>query len=345
MTIPIRNLYYLLAYAWDLLEEAQVTEHATEQARTPQELLVRMLLAGTEHLLRRGIDRGYVEREEELRYLRGRILMARLAVKPPVPGRGVACEYDDLTHDVLQNRMLRRALGNSRFLAGLERETQDRAAALYHRLEGIGLARIEGRALRTLQFHRNNRFYRFLLDVAGLLETCSLPTQESGKVQVRDFTKDDQLMPALYERFVFNFLKREQDAYDVRRMAIEWALGPVTEPDRAVLPGMQTDITLVRDDETVIIDTKFYRDALRTHHGASRLHSANLYQMLAYLHNHSLRTAAPPGRVAGILLYPVTSHDFRHEYVLCGHRVTARSVNLTRPWEEIRGELLTLVAH
>ena len=52
-----------------------------------------------------------------------------------------------------------------------------------------------------------------------------------------------------------------------------------------MLPAMRTDIHLKKETEHVIVDTKFYREALQTYHGKSSIHSEHLYQLFSYLKN------------------------------------------------------------
>ncbi len=93
---------------------------------------------------------------------------------------------------------------------------------------------------------------------------------------------------------------------------------------------------------SMILDCKFYGDALTSYHGGVRLHSGNLYQLMAYLKNQ----AVLPGweSVEGILLYPAVSHAFDHRYTLLGHRVRVVSVDLDQAWHVIRAQLLDLLA-
>ena len=65
--IPIRNIYYLLLYAWNRLEEAEVVAVSTENETSLLNLFARVLISGMRHLLRRGLDRGYIPFQEDLR--------------------------------------------------------------------------------------------------------------------------------------------------------------------------------------------------------------------------------------------------------------------------------------
>ena len=44
--------------------------------------------------------------------------------------------------------------------------------------------------------------------------------------------------------------------------------------------------------------------------------------------------------VDGMLLYASTGHEFSFKYVIDGHRIQARSLNLDQDWQGIRADLL-----
>ena len=55
---------------------------------------------------------------------------------------------------------------------------------------------------RRVHLHRNNRYYRFLMNVCELLHDARLPEQKDGKVRFRDFIRDERTLPRLFENFV-----------------------------------------------------------------------------------------------------------------------------------------------
>jgi 5-methylcytosine-specific restriction enzyme subunit McrC len=75
-SIPIRNVYYLLLYAWDQFTPKNQAEVGVESSFDLPNLLGRVLAEGTRRLLRRGSDRGYIGCVDELTGPRGRFLLA-----------------------------------------------------------------------------------------------------------------------------------------------------------------------------------------------------------------------------------------------------------------------------
>lgn len=56
--IPIRNLYYLLCYAWDVLEERDDALVSELDGLSHVELLAKVLSVSVQRLWKRGLDRG-----------------------------------------------------------------------------------------------------------------------------------------------------------------------------------------------------------------------------------------------------------------------------------------------
>lgn len=163
-----------------------------------------------------------------------------------------------------------------------------------------------------------------------------------GNFTCADFRRDERRMGLLFESFVRRFLELEQAAFEVRRDWISWSLSSVDPAHDAYLPAMQTDITLTRPGRRVIVETKFYAEPLRVGRwGDRKLRERDLYQLFAYLENlaHGPRPAD-----AGVILYAggVDRFDVRFEHDRWPVRFL--TLDLDRPWPEIRGQLLSLVA-
>jgi 5-methylcytosine-specific restriction enzyme subunit McrC len=69
--IPIENLYYLLCYAWNRLDEAEIVDVDLEPETKVLDLLAKVLVNGVNHVVRRGLDRGYVVHEESVAGIKG----------------------------------------------------------------------------------------------------------------------------------------------------------------------------------------------------------------------------------------------------------------------------------
>ena len=347
--IPILNVYYLLCYAWGRIQERDTSRLTTlDSLSTVQDLLGKVLAGGVNHLFRRGIDRGYVERREDLAGIRGKLAVSETAKRAlRVQGRA-ACDFEELSVDVLPNRILRTTLHrllNRRIK--LDHVVRSEIRSAYRRLDGVSRTRLKRNTFSQVQLGGNRRLYQFLLSVCRLLYESTLVDENTGCMAFRDFRRDEATMWALFEEFVTGFYRREQHVYSVNPggRRIDWMDADAeTDTDRSRIPIMEADIILESPERRIVLDTKYYRDALARGRdsGTGKLHSGNLYQLLAYVRN---RQGTNPGWPVheGILLYPEVRKPLRVDIRLEGFRIQARTVNLDRDWRHIHREMLEII--
>ena len=356
--IPILNVYYLLCYAWNQVQEKDaraVTD--TERLESVQDLLGKVLASGVNRLLKRGIDRGYVERREDLAGVRGKLLMGETVKRALRAKSRAACAFEELSPDILPNRILRSSLDSLRKLGErsggvalqpsprLDRSIHQEVAAAYHRMEGVSVQLLTRRTFGLVQIDRNRRLYRFLLEVCRLVHDRRLVGDRPGERNFYDFRRDEAMMWKLFEDFVTGFYSKEQSRFAVnaRGRAIQWAPAPRgTEADQARIPKMEADLILESSDRRVVLDTKFYGNALGGRGKVGKLNSGNLYQLLTYLRNREAGEPDESRRHEGILLYPQVDERLRVDVCLEGFRIQACTVDLNADWRNIHDEMLEI---
>ena len=342
--IPILNVYYLLCYAWGHAQERDTRRLASlDGLSSVHDLLGKVLATGVNRLFRRGIDRGYVERREDLAGIRGDTAKRALRAR----GRA-ACDFEELSADILPNRILRTSLRH--LLAretGLHCGVRAEVRSAYSRLDGISHLRLRRSTFGRVQLGGSRRLYLFLLSVCRLLHESLIVDEKTGRSSFRDFRRNEATMWKLFEQFVTGFYEREQREYRVNPTGrrIRWAeRGWATEADRLRIPIMEADVILESTERRIIMDTKYYTSALSGWGGGpGKLHSPNLYQLLAYLRNREATRPNGP-KHEGILLYPQVETPFRVDVRLEGFRIQARTVDLNQRWQDIHREMLGTVA-
>ena len=340
--IPILNVYYLLCYAWRHMEEAEIVSSSElERLHQVQDLLGRVLAAGVHRLIRRGIDRDYQKVYEEIAGVRGKLLIGD-TVKQALRIQGrTACMTEELSHDVLHNRLLKSTLRDLLRVRRLNDSVRSEVRSAYRGLMGISELRVTRQAFRRVQLDRNRRLYRFLLAVSRLIHESLLVGEAAGQGHFFDFRQEDRQMWRLFEEFVTEFLRREQRIFRVNPSGrrIRWSGTAGAPADLAKIPRMEADVILESASRRIILDTKYYGRSLTQ---KSTMHSPNLYQLLAYLRNRQALHPDGP-KHEGILLYPVVGKPLRVDVQLEGFRLQARSLDLAQPWQEIHRTLLTAV--
>ena len=126
-----------------------------------------------------------------------------------------------------------------------------------------------------------------------------------------------------------------------RGRKIKWVDEGTSEHLRSKVPEMEADLILESPDRRIIMDAKFYQNALGGRFGG-KLHSDNLYQLLAYLRNRDA-TAAPGPKHDGILLYPSVNSTVAVDVCLEGFPIRVRTIDLAQRWENIHLDMLSVV--
>lgn len=340
MTIPIQNIYYLLCYAWDKLQEGEIINVSPEDCSTMADLFARVLENGLTHLLIRGLDRDYIQEEEETSSLRGKFDVTTTIKRNLLRQSRVFCVVDSLSYDVTHNQIIKATLRSLLSCSDLDRQRRDRLLRLYRRLDDVSAVQLNPQIFERVQLHRNNAWYRFLLQVCRLIYDNLLINETTGESRFRDFLRNERQMRYLFEKFVLNFYRREQSTFRVKSEIIDWQLVEATSEDLKYLPRMRTDVSLTSDTRKIVIDTKYYADCLQSYYEHQSIHSNNLYQLFAYLKNLQILHEQP---IEGVLLYPTVGSSLSLRYRIQGHSIQIVTVDLNADWQKIRHQLLGLL--
>ncbi|MDT8370250.1 MAG: hypothetical protein RQ745_13670, partial [Longimicrobiales bacterium] len=300
MSIPVRNFYYLLCYAWRELDERGLAERgdAGEFQRTG-DLFGTVLARGVMRLTRRGLDRDYRARTERVQGIRGRIdFAATLRTQALLHGRTV-CEVDDLSPDVLKNRILATTL-DLLLASELRSDVRDAVHLARDRMGRITPVALSEGVFTRVRLGQDRRQYRFLLEVARLLYRTRLVDEGRGASTFREISLGDLKEWQLFERFAHRFFELEQRAFQVRAQTrLAWA--GLAGPGADAVQGMHPDLVLESPTRRIVLDTKYYTRPLTERYGVEKVRAGNLYQLFAYVTN--LQATHPDGpRWEGVLL-------------------------------------------
>lgn len=332
--VVVRNVYYMMAYAFRTLDVDDFERLKTEPFDNLADLLAAILTIGISSQRRRGFEHDYSSRNEDLLGIRGRIDMRGTAHHRASQRNEVCCEYDEFTEDTYKNRILKTCAGlfvRDPEVPEARRRELKRALVSMRDVGEVDPARIEWARLR---YHRNNGSYRLLMNVCYMVAQSLILTTDQGETSLASFTSGQRLH-ALYEVFVLEYFRKEHPELGVSAKVID---RKASEDAPAFLPQLCTDITLEHGDRMLIIDAKCYGRILGTHHDKEILSPANLNQIQSYVMHAAYGTGLD---VQGMLLYALTeSEDARHEsWDEIGHTWHCRTLDLGCEFEDIAAQL------
>jgi len=333
--IPVQNIYYMLSYAFQVLNEQGYKDIATEQFDNVAELCAAILSKGIAVQLKRGLGKEYIPQTEALSSLRGKIDITESIKTQSLLRKQLICTYDDFTVNSYLNRILKSTM-ELLLHADLSKARKKALRKLM-----IYFADVDVLDVHTInwniRYDRNNQSYRMLVSVCYLVIKGLLQTNTDGSTRLMDFI-DEQRMCRLYEKFILEYYRKEYPEITARASQIPWQLD---DGFSDMLPVMQSDITLSKGNRTLIIDAKYYAHNTQTQYDVHTLHSGNLYQIFTYVKNKDAEYGDAPHEVSGMLLYAKTDEQIQpdHVYHMSGNKISVRTLDLNCSFSEIAIQL------
>lgn len=334
----------MLSYAFKSLREITYKQVEAEDFVNIHNLFAAILTKAVSQQLKRGLYRNYRNNQVDLPVVRGKINLTQ-TIKQKMQGcLLINCEYDDLTENNLFNQILKETM-----LLLLKQDSVDqkykislkRELLLFSQVERIDLKQVQW---PKLKFNRINQTYQMLMAICQLIVQGMLLTDETGEYYLADFIAE-QRMTKLFEKFVLNYYDQEfasaYRTFTARASQIPWA----TDDNNEMLPIMQTDVTLSCQKTILIIDTKYYQQALQHNYGASTINSNNLYQIFTYVKNKEVQMVEKDYQISGMLLYAKTDEKYFRDqvYHIQGNQISVKALDLNQKFAELSKQLDQIV--
>ncbi len=337
-SILIKNIYYMLSYAYIQLAQEGYENVEKEEFENIHNLFAAILAKGIGRQLKQGLYREYVERTVNLPTLRGKIDINGIVKNKLARQKLISCEFDELSENNILNQIIKATamvLIRQKTVRANHKSDLKKEMLFFSNVDDIEPEEIHWSRVR---FQRNSNNYRMLIGICQLVIEGMLLTTEKGEYKLASFIKPN-LMSKLYEKFILEYYNQEHKELDAKCSQIPWGLDNGVD---AMLPIMQTDITLTQGNKTLIIDAKYYTETLQEHYDRKTAHSNNLYQIFTYVKNKEVQlkdTLHEP--VGGMLLYAKTEEDTYPDvdYSMSGNRIGIHTLDLNQKFSHIRAQL------
>lgn len=349
MSIPVRNIWWLMLYASDLGPAANPAKLAAEDL--PEhipELVAEVLALAVEERQRRQLSTAFLPRQAVISRVRGRIdhlpterhfLLAK--------GR-VACRFEELSIDSPRNRYVRTALDTiARLVKPQDLAHRCRALAAGLRQQGV-LGEAPSRSqISTERFGPHDQADQPMLAAARLAMDLLLPAEEAGPNTLLDPKRCMHWLRRLYEKAIGGFYRLHLPAgqWEVSTgKVLKWPIEDATAGIGRVFPSMRTDIVLDRRDQPcrLVIDTKFTSVFGKGWYRELSLKTGYVYQLYAYLRSQEGRGDPWADQAGGLLLHPAIDGNVDESVQIQGHRLRFATVDLAGEHLTIKQRLLEL---
>ena len=340
-SIIIKNIYYMLSYAFTTLNQGGYEDVATEEFENMHNLFAAILAKGIGRQLKQGLYREYLNCKEDVAVVRGKIDMPGTIQHRLTRRRVLTCEYNELSENNLLNQILKTTVMILLRHTRVDQEYKNdlkKEMLFFSNVDTINPSRIRWSAIR---FQRNNNTYRMLISLCQLILEGMLQTTESGEYKLASFI-DEQHMNRLYEKFILEYYAMECPQVTATASQIPWALD---DGVGTLLPVMQSDIMLTQGNRVLIIDAKYYTHTMQTQYDVHTLHSNNLYQIFTYVKNKDTSFGDELHTVSGMLLYAATDEAIQpdNSYQMSGNKISVQTLDLNQDFSEIASQLNAIV--
>ena len=308
------RLIHMLAVTYDLPIEAGAIAQLGWQRETVLELLIRLFCAKLTDAVRQGMPRHYLEHEDDLPALRGRLDVTRQFSTLAVSPQKVACRFDALSPDIALNRVMCAAVSKlSRLTAVPDNQRALRELGFVY----ADVADVPPSELRwdRIVLDRTNRRWRDLLSLARLFLSDRHQQTSAGIIDGHALLFE---MNVLFEKYVERILSqalagtgfRVSSQGGHRDCLYEGDIGRFrTRPDLIIRQG---------EEIALIIDTKWKRITARIDDVKQGVSQADVYQLMAYGRLYDCTNV--------ILLYPHHG-DLPPDPICRGYSIAARGAD------------------
>ena len=335
--IPIHNVYYMLSYAFQILNEQSYKSIATEQFHNTADLMAAILSKGIATQIKRGLGKEYILRTEALSSLRGKMDITESIKTQTILKKQMWCTYDEFSVNGTKNRIIKSTLELllKSDIPKYRKKELRKLIIFFSEVENIDLHSVNW----NMKYDRNNKTYRMLISICYLVVNGLLQTNLDGNTKIMDFL-DEQSMFRLYEKFILGYYKKHYTELSPSASRIPWSVD-----NTIMLPVMQSDIHLQKGNTVLIIDAKYYSHTTRVKYDNHILHSNNMYQIFTYVKNCDYAFGEEDHKVSGILLYAKTEEEIQPDniYQMHGNQITVKTLDLNQKFDIIAKQLDDIV--
>lgn len=341
-SIFIKNIYYMLSFAFQVLKQSNYEDVSSEKFDEVQDLFAAIISKGVAQQLKQGLYKEYTTKDEMLTVMRGKLDLSETIQNRIQRKQKLSCEFDELSENNLFNQILKTTI---HYLVRDDAVATERKSALKKVLvffDGIDLLIPSKIQWSRLYYQKNNKNYEMLMNVCYFVLNGMLQTTEKGEYKMAAFS--DEHMARLYEKFILEYYRQRHPYLSEAKAAqVKWNLvGENSASMIRFLPIMQTDIYLRLKEKILIIDAKYYGRTLQQQYDKYTLHSGNVYQIFTYVKNQDKDNT---GNVAGILLYAKTDEAITPDcmFNMGGNQIGAKTLDLNVDFKVIAAQLDKLV--
>lgn len=351
--IPIKNLFYMLCYAWDVLSIAKDIKVGSDDFDDAYNLLGRVFTFGVGKLIKSGFHRSYVAEREELSTLRGKINIQESINRLTFYKEKLVCEFDEYSTNDIFNQIIKYTISSllkSPEIDSKIKQDLKKEMVYFSGIDELAPTKVNR---QKLFYDKNNKIYKMLIQIAIMLYDNTSINEEDGNILFKDFFRQEQ-MHKVFELFILNFynINLNKHTYKVHAPKINWHIDDKAKEEWGDIFDIETnpsdrrtDIVVENRDKKIqfIIDAKYYNKTFVEAYmntNDEKIRTGHLNQVRGYLLDSDFQ-----GKKIGALVYPMVNNDLRKGKIIpmIDTPIIVKTINLNTDWKEIEKDLLEFV--
>jgi 5-methylcytosine-specific restriction enzyme subunit McrC len=330
-----KRLVHMLAVAIDLDVRSGALSDHDWQNDTLLEVLISLFTRLLTDAVRQGMPRRYLSFTDDLPALRGKLDMVRQFSTLAASPQRLACQYDELSPDILLNRIMKSVVAHlARFARRLDNQRRLAELSLIY----ADISPLEQQAISWdgVSLDRTSARWKSVLAMARLILGKAYQTTTSGSREGFSLLFE---MNTLFEQYVGRLIRRAAAGSGLTVHLQGGRLYCLHDADkRRALFQTRPDILIKRGSEVVhVIDTKWKRIGARIDDPKRGVSQGDVYQMMAYaqlyrcdslvlLYPHHVDLTDPPGAIGNHVIQPGTSRLRTCTLELSSHAVVVEQL-------------------
>lgn len=347
--VPIKNVLYMYSYVWEKIEFNDYSFLDNLDDYDSSNILCSLFLKNVKSIIKKGLYREYEEITEEIRGIKGKIDFKESLNNMSFQNSKSYCIYDEFNENNIINMIIKSTALKLYKTTDINEDMRHSLNNILHYFNKVDLIELDSNCF-DIRFNKNNLYTYFLIKVCELIYKCISLSEETGSYKFINILDNDEIMKDVYELFVYKFykakLEKEMNLFEVYyQYRLDWDLG---NGNKDILPKMRIDILISDKKNTIILDTKYYKEYFNVNFEKEKLISNNMYQMVSYMNNINFEQ-----NIRGILLYPLPydaepiDEKYNTNIISNGKIKPAKlefiTIDLSKEWNDIESDLLNII--
>ena len=348
--VPIKNALFMYSYIWDKAESTDLINLDANDTFKSSNIYAELFIINVKKLLLKGLYKEYINKNECLNSIKGRIDFKSTIDKQTLVNGKIYCDYDEYEENNIFNQIIKNIALKLYKSKDLSKTNKKKLNSIIFSFNKVDYIEIKKNDFKNLKYNKMNSHYYLMMKICELILNNQMLSEDSGKYEFMDLFNDDKNMNIVFELFINKFYQQElPKQYKVKYQSIlKWNF---IGGNKDLLPDMKMDTLITSKDETIVLDTKYYKNYfVENGYGKKELRSNHFYQMVSYLNNIEC-----DNKLRGILLYP-KPYDEELIDETYSDKIASRKTNevidvdirfitidLSKEWFEIKEKLKNII--